>query len=307
MNAGFDRLSLLATFIRIVERGSISAAARDLGISQASASRQLSALEQQFGAHLINRTTHSLALTDAGAQCLADARGLLEGWDAMVEQLNEDGERDRLQGPLKVVAPVALGQLHLAQAVLGYQRQHPDVTVTWLLQDEVVRFAEIGCDLWIRVGAVPDDTLIVRSLGEVERLLVAAPMFADGAVLSDPEQLANFSCAALAPYEGGQLVLTNTGGQTRSVEAQVRFSSDNIFAVREAVLSGSAYALMPRWMVDGELRSEELVNLLPDWRGDRLTVNAAYQPVQRQTQRLSALIDHISAAVAAIPGVEPCR
>lgn len=303
MNGGFDRLSLLATFVRIVERGSISGAARDLGVSQASASRQLSALEQQMGAHLINRTTHGLSLTEAGSLCLADARGLLDGWDGILERVGGHESNGALRGPLKIVAPIALGQLHLAAAALDFQKDYPDVALTWLLLDETIRFAEIGCDLWIRVGPVPDDTLIVRELASVERLVVAAPGFAKRHGPVDPLDLTGMPCAALTLYEGAQLVLSRADGETRGLDAQVKFSTNNIFAVREAVLAGAGYAILPRWMVGAELNRGALVDLLPGWRGERLTVNGAYQPAQRQTLRLSVFVEHIAEALAGIPGV----
>ena len=99
-------MTLLATFLRIAERGSISAAARDLGLSQASASRQLADLEQRLGVPLIRRNTHSLALTEQGESCLADARSLLAGWEALTDRVAED--QTQLRGPLRIIAPVAL-------------------------------------------------------------------------------------------------------------------------------------------------------------------------------------------------------
>ena len=86
MSKNLDRLTLLSTFARIAERGSISAAARDIGLSQASASRQLQALEEQLGVQLVQRTTHALSLTEAGRDCLADARALIDAWDALQER-----------------------------------------------------------------------------------------------------------------------------------------------------------------------------------------------------------------------------
>ena len=102
MTKSLDRLVLLETFVRIAERGSISAAARDLGLSQPSASRQLSELEGRLGAQLIRRTTHNLALTPAGQDLLVEARQMLEGWDALVERHGRGP--DDIKGRLKIVA-----------------------------------------------------------------------------------------------------------------------------------------------------------------------------------------------------------
>ncbi|MEM9232937.1 MAG: LysR family transcriptional regulator, partial [Pseudomonadota bacterium] len=149
MTKRLDRLSLLETFVRIAERGSISAAARDIGLSQASASRQLSDLETRLGMRLVHRTTHELSLTTDGVAVLARARSLLQDWNEMSDALAGD---DKPRGPLKIVAPVALGQLHLASAAVDFQLQYPDITIDLQLEDGEIRFAETGCDLWVRAG-----------------------------------------------------------------------------------------------------------------------------------------------------------
>ncbi|MEL6977330.1 MAG: LysR family transcriptional regulator [Pseudomonadota bacterium] len=303
MSKSLDRLTLLQTFARIAERGSISAAARDLGLSQASASRHLSELELRLGAELVRRTTHSLALTEAGEDCLAEARGLLEGWDALAERF---AESDRaLSGRLKIVAPVALGQLQLARAALAFQRHHPSVSLTWLLEDAPIRFAEIGCDLWIKIGRVPDETLVVRPLGVVERMVVAAPELLEGDLPRAPKDLAALPCAALEPFEAASIPLTHADGGRETVSANVALSTNNIFSAYQAALMGVGYAVLPRWFVENDLRAGDLVDVLPDWRAPSLTINAAYLPARRRTRRLTAFLEHISAAVSEIPGVEP--
>ncbi|WP_299397523.1 LysR family transcriptional regulator [Pelagibius sp.] len=301
MSKSLDRLTLLETFARIAERGSISAAARDLGMSQASASRQLKELEERLGAELIRRTTHALALTPAGQDCLAEARGLIAAWDSLVERFAEDS--GGLRGGLKVVAPVALGQLYLADAALRFQQAHPAVGVTWLLEDAAIRFAEIGCDLWIKIGPVPDDSLVVRPLGKVERMIVAAPELMGGKRIAGPSDLAALPCAALEPFEAGTIPLSTARGRQATVAARVALATNNIFAVHKAALLGIGYAVLPRWFVERELETGALVDVLPDWRAPALTIHAAYLPARRQRRRLAAFLDHMAEAVSAIPGV----
>ncbi|WP_421708540.1 LysR family transcriptional regulator [Algihabitans sp.] len=302
MSRGTDRLSLLATFMRIAERGSISAAARDLNLSQASASRQLAELERRLGASLIHRTTHSLALTETGEDCLAEARQLLDGWEALAERYLETGAS--LRGRLRVVAPVALGQLHLAEAALRFQQSHPDLTIAWLLQDGPIRFAEIGCDLWIKVGRVPDERLVVRPLGRVERLLVASPSLTGNRKFELPADLGDLPCAALEPFEAGQIPLFNRKGETATLAAQVALSTNNIFAAQKAARLGIGYSVMPLWLVCPDLESGALVDLLPTWRAASLPINAAYLPSRHQTRRLRLLLEEMAQAVASLPGIE---
>ena len=301
MSKSLDRLTLLATFARIAERGSISAAARDLGLSQASASRHLAELERRLGVTLMQRTTHDLSLTDAGEDCMAEARGLLAAWDALAER--HAMAEGAIRGRLKIVAPMALGQLFLAEAAARFRQAHPGVALTWILDDAPIRFAEIGCDLWIRVGRVPDETLVVRPLGRVERLIVAAPALIGARPIARPADLADLPCAAVQPFEGGRIALSDRRGGTEMIAARVGIDTNSILAAHRAVLLGAGYAVMPRWLVDADLARGALVDLLPGWRANVLTINAAFLPARRQTRRLQVFVADMASAVAAIPGV----
>ncbi|WP_375566014.1 LysR family transcriptional regulator [Oceaniradius stylonematis] len=297
MTRSLDRLTLLETFVRIAERGSISAAARDLGLSQASASRQLADLEERLGAQLIVRSTHHLSLTKAGERCLADARLLLAEWEGFAEDFA--GDADRIAGPLKIVVPVALGQTVALDCAVAFQAAHPEIVLDWILDDAPIRFSEVGCDLWLRVGAVPDETLIVQPLAEVERIVVAAPGLV-GPADGDPQALANVPCAALHPFEGGRWPLTGPLGETADLDARVTFASNNIATTKRVAVAGGGYAIMPRWLVAAELEAGTLVEPLPGWRAASLTINAAFAPARRQTRRLRLFIDAMKDGLAGL-------
>lgn len=301
MSKSLDRLTLLETFARISDRGSISAAARDLGLSQASVSRQLKELEDRFGVQLIRRTTHSLALTSAGREMLRDARGLISGWDALEER---HGSSDGLvKGPLKVVAPVAFGQLHLADIAMTFQSANPRVSLTWQLEDDAIRFAEVGCDCWIKVGTIPDETLIVRTLGCVDRLVVASPSCIGDNAAKTPADLARLPFVALAPFEGGRIRLIRSKKDAVEITPDIAVTTNNIFAVHRATLMGIGAAILPRWFVAEDLASGRLVDALPDWRAARLSVNVAFLPARHQPKRLERFLEALAYGVAAIPGV----
>ena len=303
MSKPLDRLTLLETFVRIADAGSISAAARDLGLSQPSASRQLAELEARLKTQLIRRTTHSLVLTDAGTDLLADARQMIDGWEALSEKhIDSDGE---LRGNLKVIAPIALGQLHLAGIAWRFQQAHPAVKITWQLDDEPIRFAEAGCDCWIKVGPVPDDSLVVRSLGTVERLLVAAPSLVDEHGLPrSPKAAEKLPLAELEPFEGGRIPLTNQTKREQTIRPEARLQTNNIFALKEAALMGLGMAVMPRWFVAAELERGELVDILPNWRAPSLDIHVAYLPGRHQTVRLKTFLETLREEVPAISGID---
>lgn len=302
MTKTIDRITLLKTFVRIAEAGSLSAAARDLGLSQPSVSRQLQELETRFRTQLMRRTTHSLALTDAGADLLADARTMIDGWESLEEKhLEVDGA---IKGKLKIVAPIALGQLHLARVAWRFQREHPEVSITWQLDDEAIRFSEVGCDCWVKVGAVPDETLVVRKLGSVKRILVASKAFAeDHGQPKTPKAAERLPLVALAPFEGGQIPLTHDRKHEYIMQPAVRMQTNNIFALKEAVSMGLGAAVMPHWFVAENLKCGEMINLLPRWRARDLDINVAYLPSRHQTKRLRAFLKSLDEAIPRIEGI----
>ena len=302
MSKSLDRLTLLETFVRISERGSISAAARDLGLSQASASRQLKELEDRLGVQLVRRTTHSLAVTLAGQALLRDARGLLAEWSALEER---HGAGDGVaKGPLKIVAPVALGQRHLLDIALDFQCLHPQVSLAWQLQDEPVRFAEVGCDCWIKIGLVPDETLVVRHMGRVVRCLVASPLLVGRDCLAGPADVEALPFVALDPFEGGRIALAKGEGAVVEIRPQVRVATNNIFALYRAALKGVGAAILPTWFIAEDLAAGRLINLLPQWRAASHAVNAAYLPARHQPRRLALFLDALEKGMREIDGIE---
>ena len=303
MSKSLDRLTLLETFVRIADAGSISAAARDLELSQPSVSRQLAELESRFKAQLMQRTTHSLTLTDAGRELLADSRRLLDEWEAL-EEKHLDAETTP-QGQLKVIAPIALGQLHLLEMAIQFQQRYPLISLSWHLEDRPIRFAEVGCDCWIKIGSITDESLIVEPLGQVERLVVAAPqLFNTHSRPKTPSRLAEFPFIALEPFEGRQIPLTNDQGKTTLVSPIVRMLTNNISALRQATLAGLGAAVMPRWFIEEDLKCQRLIDILPRWRAPTLTIHIASLPGRHRPYRLSSFLDILRQTVPEIPGIE---
>ncbi|MEO0369486.1 MAG: LysR family transcriptional regulator [Pseudomonadota bacterium] len=303
MSKPLDRITLLSTFVRIADAGSISAAARDIGLSQPSVSRQLAELETRLKVQLMRRTTHSLALTDAGADLLADARLILDSWEALEEKYLA-GET-HIQGKLKVVAPVALGQMHLARIASQFQRNYPGVTFNWILEDKPIRFAEIGCDCWVKIGQVLDETLIVRKVGTVERILAASKDFiAEYGMPTTPKQVGELPLIALEPFEGGHIPL-HQDKRSLTIKPDVKMQTNNIFALKQAVDMGVGMAVMPKWFIANELASGELVDLLPKWRAQSLDIHICYLPGRHQSKRLKTFIKVIGKEIPEIEGIEP--
>lgn len=287
MSIRFDRLTLLGTFVRIADRGSLSAAARDLGTSQPSVSRQLAALEERLGVVLARRTTHEVTLTPDGLALLEDARRMLGEWEVIEDRHTNNGA---LKGVIRVVAPVALGQNLLVRAATQFMIDHPAVSLEWSLRDDIIRFAEEGCDCWIKVGAVPDDTLVIRKLAQVERLVVGAP---ECLAVHDGTELREMPWLTLGPFEGNRIELFDHDGASHTFSVVPKMASDNIFAIFEAVKRGIGIAVLPRWFVLTELETGRLTNVAPDFRAASLPVNLAISTGPKRPARVEKFCDAI--------------
>ena len=154
MNSKVDRIELMRLFVRVAETRSLSGAARALGISQPSSSRQLKQLEALLGVELVQRSTHELALTDAGEQFLPMAIELLNLWDATTESARL--RRDEYRGPIRVAVPVAIGQTILADMAACFLLDHPDIALDWRRIDDPGDLASGGYDVWVRAGPIRD-------------------------------------------------------------------------------------------------------------------------------------------------------
>lgn len=280
MGTRFDRLALLETFMRIAERQSLSEAARDLGTSQPSVSRQLAALETRLGVVLVRRTTHNVTLTPDGIALLADARRMVGEWEAIEDRHSED---DALKGTVRVIAPVALGQSLFVRPAAQFMKDHPNITIDWRLRDDAIRFAEEGCDCWLKIGPVPDDTLVVRELARVERLVVGTP---DCLERHTGVELEAMPWLTLGPFEGNRIELFEQNEAAQSFSVTPKMASDNIFAIYEAAIQGAGIAIMPRWFVAPDLDDGTLNDAAPNLRAARLPVNLALASGSRRPARV---------------------
>lgn len=184
-----DRLDALTLFVAVAEGGGLAAAGRRLGLSPPSVTRVLAGLEQRLGARLFIRTTRRVTLTDAGAALLPRARAILT---AMAEaEAEASGATLVPRGMLRLTAPVTFGRMHLAGIVAAFLRGEPRVAASLFLADRVVDLVEDGLDLALRIGALPDSSLIARRVGQTQRVLAASPGYlARRGVPATPDVLA---------------------------------------------------------------------------------------------------------------------
>lgn len=289
MTRTLDRFELMRLLVRIAETGSLSAAGRSLGLSQPSVSRKLRALESEVGAQLVMRTTHDLALTEAGEDFLGDARQILAGWDAAIERVGVSIQE--LRGTIRVAAPMGMGQTILADLAGSFARDYPGVSLDWLLVDEPRDLIAEGIDLWIRVGTVSDESLIVKQIWTIERAIVSAR--AEDVGLTHPAELKNRAAVVLGPYVGARIGLKCAGGGAFSLVPKTVIRTDNIFAAERMTVSKLGYSILPFWLVDGALEDGRLHHVCPEWSPPSLSLSIAYPQTRFRPARVRAFIDYV--------------
>ncbi len=290
MTTAPDRIALMQTFVRIVEAGSLSAAAAQLGTTQPTISRRLQALEQSLGLRLLQRSTHTMKLTEDGQRCFERARELLASWNAFESDLR--GATEAPQGTLRVVAPHAFGQEHLVHLVADYLRRHEQVTLEWLLHDGLPDFIAGGIDCAIHVGAVEDPALVAVKVAEVPRIVVAAPSLAGTTPLPrDPQALAGLPWLALRTYYRTEVELSGPGGERRTFAIRPRMGTDSVYALRSAAVLGLGVAIVSAWVVADDLAQGRLLHLAPDWQAPPLPMHVLYPYAHFYPARLRRFIE----------------
>ncbi|HDR8998953.1 LysR family transcriptional regulator [Burkholderia vietnamiensis] len=294
--AGY-RFELMETFVRIVEAGSLSAAAAQLHTTQPTVSRRLQALERSLGMRLLQRTTHAMRLTVDGERCFTRAKELLAGWAAFEADLR--GAQEEPDGLLRVAVPHAFGQERFVAPLAQFLRDYPRVSVEWLLQDEVRDFVGSGIDCAIQVGEPSDPGVVAIRLTKVPRFVVAAPSVLDrAAVPADPDALAALPWLALRTYYRNELTLTHAvTGDTRRIAIRPRVTTENLYALRSAALLGVGACVGSSWLLADHLARGELVHLAPDWQASPLPVYLTYPHAQFYPSRLVRFVAMMRDAV----------
>lgn len=290
-----DRLTSMAVFAKVVEANSFSAAARTLGISQATASKHVQMLEAWLGARLLNRTTRRVGMTAIGesfhAQCI---RILDDIDDARSASKNETN----LRGPLRIAAPVCFGSTKLGPILRGFAARHSAVTLEVFLSDRPVDPLEDGFDVVIQLGAGQGPGMVVRRLAALPHALCAAPAYLLGRPAPRaPEDLADHVCLLdrqLFP-EGWRFIGAH-GESAPRLSYQV--TANNALVLREAAADGAGVLLAPEFCVQGALAEGRLVRLLPQWSVLPIELSAAFPATRQLSAKIRGMIAYLADAVA---------
>jgi DNA-binding transcriptional LysR family regulator len=298
----FDDLALLRTLIRIVESGSISAAARSLKIPQPSLSRHLRILEDRAGARLVHRDTHHLHATEAGQRLLGSARALLEIADEATDRLREG--QASIQGHLRLFATIDIGQGAVTRLLVRFLRDNPRVTAELGYTNRPVQMIEEGYDVGIVAGHLTDERLVARPVGSITRRVVAAPdLLRRSRTAKDPSDLKSWPWAALSGRQFGGHANTVTfvapGGGVRTLRIEPVLTSEGVTSLREAVLAGLAIAVLPDWLVRDDLAAGRLAPALPRWSSRPIPLSIIYLGDRQRPSRVQAFIEFVEANLPA--------
>jgi DNA-binding transcriptional LysR family regulator len=298
-----DTLRAMQVFVRTLELGSLTAAARECGMTQPSVSKLLSQLERQLGVRLFERSTRGLSPTEQGQRFHADARLVLEQYDAAVGAVQ--GLHGQPAGQLRINAPVALGQYRINAMVQRFLAAHPGIDIELILNDRFADLVEEGVDVAFRLGGTLPPDAVGRHLATVERFLVASPDYcARRGMPALPADLSTHDMVRFAWTPGNSIDLLR-GEERVRLAVGGRFRANNALAIREALALGSGIGICPDWLVRDLLDSGALVRVLPQWSAPSqdlylLTPSRRYQPV-----RSRMFIDFAVTEFAALPGFAP--
>jgi DNA-binding transcriptional LysR family regulator len=285
----FDASSL-PLFVAVARSGSFTAAAQRLDVPTTTLSRRIQELEEALGVRLLNRTTRSLSLTDAGEHYLAEVEPIVEAVDEANRSISQ--LRQSVTGRLRLTAPYFLGELFLADWVIAFQQAHPQVTVELQLDNHLLDLPASGIDLAVRAGVMGDSSLVARHLFDVEWLTVASPAFLGRApAVTTPADLTDFAAITTAVDPGRVTWHFGMGDHEVSLHPKASLQVNDLRIAGKAAVAGLGVARLPRLVVQDALTAGDLVELLPTWRRPPIPVQLVYHRRRLLTAAQTAFIE----------------
>jgi len=293
-----DKLTNMRAFTKVVSRGSFSEAAREMRLSRSAVSKYVIDLEAELGVQLLNRTTHSVAPTDAGQRyyerCLAVLADV-EDAELSLSQLQVEA-----RGVLRINAPMSFGTLHIGRAVADFMGRHPALRIDLVLSDQPLDTVQEGFDVTVRLTDAPPPNLIARKIMAAPRVLCASPAYLERAgVPEHPRALRDHLCLNYGHLATGpQWKLTGPDGD-HWIQAPWSLCSNNGEVLRDAALAGRGIVLLPTFIVGPYLEDGSLRAVLADYRSPEMSVYALYPPTRYIPFKLRAFIDFLVERLAA--------
>jgi DNA-binding transcriptional LysR family regulator len=307
MDDSLVSLDRMRTFVRVAQRGSLSAAARELGIGQSTVTRHIKELEQAVGIPLLGRTTRRVTLTEEGNRYYANCLQILR----LVEQASEEA-RDARRVPLGAVrlsCTAALGVLHITRIIFAFQDKYPDVWVDLNLTDERIDLAREGVDIALRLGPIVDGAMKLVKVGVSSRKLVGSPDYlSNHGRPTRPTELVQHNGIVMSNVAGSdQLFLSGPDGTRLAASVSGTLRVDHGLAARAAVAAGRGIAPAHLWLVQDLLDAGKLETVLDDYELDAVPVSLLVVPERAGIARVQLLADFLVEEIRKLPGITSHR
>ncbi len=288
-----DRLSAMNMFVRVVETGSFSAVAKELGSTQPTVSKNIAELESWLGAKLLNRSTRSLRLTETGADYYERCVAILQ--DVEDAEQNVGLLQTQPKGLVRVSAAVAFGRLHVVPRLAAFYDQFPDIKVDIKLNDRVVDLVEEGIDVAFRMGTLRDSNLIARKLCASPRVTVATPDYLkQHGVPNHPRDLKEHNYIVYTDLGNREQITFSENGGPLHVQVDGNLMSNNSEVLRSALLSSLGISQVPRWLVGDCLANGRVTEVLTDFQPDPHNIHVVYSPGRHLPSKMRCFIDYFA-------------
>lgn len=294
-----DRLTAMQVFAEVAVSGSFSATADKLDMSRAMVTRYVAELEQWLGTRLLQRTTRSVTLTDAGENCLRRSQQMLALMDNVEEETSSQG--GALRGQLRITCSMSFAYAQMAAAATDFLKLHPQLKIDLNASEGALNLVEARIDLAIRISAQPDPALIGRVLAPCTSVLVASPAYIAAHGLPQlPAELATHRCLSYANF--GKSVWTLSRGEEHAeVSVGSHLSANEATALLQAALAGAGIALQPTYLANPHLRDGSLQQLLPGWKLPDMAIYALYPSRKHLSPAVRAFLDFLVERFARVP------
>jgi DNA-binding transcriptional LysR family regulator len=289
----------LRTFLRIVDRSSLSAAAHDLGTTQPTISRRLKEIEAAYQSKLIVRTTRAFHVTDAGRLVYELAKQTTMADEFLRERLVR--QQAVVEGRIRVGGPSGFGSFVLAPFCARFLGRHPGLEIELYLSDSPADLVSEGIDVSIRIGRLRDSSLYARTLATLEEVIVSRPNHLR-LPITRPVQLSSLPWIAFTGLPEPGVIRLKRGTRKQTVQVKPRLMISQITGYREALLAGGGTGLIHRYAVDADMQTGRLIQLLPEWELPKWDVHAVF-PSRTQTHRVRYWCDDLVKEFINTPGL----
>ena len=289
----------MQVFAEVANSGSFSATADKLDMSRAMVTRYVAELEQWLGARLLQRTTRSVTLTDAGESCMRRSQQMLVLMENVEEETASYGEG--LRGQLRITCSVSFAYAQMAAAIVDFLKLHPQLKIDLNASEAALNLVEARIDLAIRISAEPDPMLIGRVLAPCASVLVASPSYlAEHGQPQLPADLSSHRCLSYANF-GKSVWRLSRGDEQVQVSVASQFSANEATALLRAALAGGGVALQPTYLASPHLLDGSLQAVLPLWTVPDMEIYALYSSRKHLPPAVRALLDFLVERFATIP------